>query len=521
MKLLAQMDTLHLVLLTGGTLLGWWLSRWKDRNARAEEQAQSRERIVNAKAEADNILREARLNADEETLRIRRTTEESFAARRSELDAAERQRADRETLLNRQMEGMVEREKSLAQQQSRLLEKENELTERKQHLKQLTAERREQLSRIAQLSQDDARAQLLHEVDETTRKDANDLVRHVMDEARSKAEQNAKKILAVALQRYASEYTFETTTATISLNGDEIKGRIIGREGRNIRAFEAATGITVLIDDTPGAVVLSGFDPVRREIAREAMTRLIADGRIHPTRIEEVVESVTEEIDETVLKAGEQAVFQSGIPPLNPEITRQLGRLKFRQSFSQNVLAHSVEVAHLCGLMAAEMGLDVTTAKKAGLLHDIGKTLNHEIEGSHALIGADFLRQHGESDEVINGVASHHDEVEHTCLHGILVSAADAISAARPGARSETMSTYLKRLENLEEIGASFDGVDKCYAIQAGRELRVLVQPDVINDEEAATLARKICRRIEERLQYPGQIRVTVVREHRVVEFAK
>jgi ribonuclease Y len=521
MNLFAQLDIWHLVLLTVGVGVGWWLARMKDRSMRSEQEAQAQSRIANARSEAENILREARLTANEEAHKVRQATEDTFAARRNELDQAERQRGDRENLLNRQMEGMVEREKSLASQQARLLEKEADLNERKQQLKQLTTERREQLARIAQLSQDDARAQLLHEVDEATRKDANDLVRHLMDEARSKAEQSAKKILAVALQRYASEYTFETTTATISLTGDEIKGRIIGREGRNIRAFEAATGITVLIDDTPGAVVLSGFDPVRREIAREAMTRLIADGRIHPTRIEEVVEKVTEEIDETILKAGEEAVFQAGLPPLDSAVTQQLGRLKFRQSFSQNVLAHSVEVAHLCGLMAAELKLDIATAKKAGLLHDIGKTLNHEVEGSHALIGADFLREHGECEEVINGVASHHDEVEHTCLYGILVSAADAISAARPGARSETMSTYLKRLENLEEIGASFPGVEKCYAIQAGRELRVMVQPDELDDDQAAALARKICRRIEDRLQYPGQIRVTVVRERRVVEFAK
>lgn len=521
MNLFAQLDIWHLVLLTVGVGVGWWLARMKDRSMRSEQEAQAQSRIANARSEAENILREARLTANEEAHKVRQATEDTFAARRNELDQAERQRGERENLLNRQMEGMVEREKSLASQQARLLEKEADLNERKQQLKQLTTERREQLARIAQLSQDDARAQLLHEVDEATRKDANDLVRHLMDEARSKAEQSAKKILAVALQRYASEYTFETTTATISLTGDEIKGRIIGREGRNIRAFEAATGITVLIDDTPGAVVLSGFDPVRREIAREAMTRLIADGRIHPTRIEEVVEKVTEEIDETILKAGEEAVFQAGLPPLDSAVTQQLGRLKFRQSFSQNVLAHSVEVAHLCGLMAAELKLDIATAKKAGLLHDIGKTLNHEVEGSHALIGADFLREHGECEEVINGVASHHDEVEHTCLYGILVSAADAISAARPGARSETMSTYLKRLENLEEIGASFPGVEKCYAIQAGRELRVMVQPDELDDDQAAALARKICRRIEDRLQYPGQIRVTVVRERRVVEFAK
>ncbi|MBL6763811.1 MAG: ribonuclease Y [Verrucomicrobiae bacterium] len=521
MTIFAQSEIWFLLLVAGGTGLGYCLARLKDRGARADLDVRIRDRLKNAEAEAQNILREARLSADEEGLKLRRETEESFTVRRNELEQAERQRGEREAMLNSQMEGMVERERSLAGQQSRLLQKETELQERKQQLKELIAERREQLAKIAQLSQDEARTQLLQEVETAARKDANDLSRHLMEEAKTKTEQAAKRILAIAVQRYASEYTFETTTATISLSGDEIKGRIIGREGRNIRAFEAATGVTVLIDDTPGAVVLSGFDPVRREIAREAMSRLIADGRIHPTRIEEVVEKVTEEIDETIAKTGEEAVFQAGVPPLNEEITRQLGRLKFRQSFSQNVLAHSVEVAHLCGLMAAEMGLDAAVAKRTGLLHDIGKTLNHELEGSHALIGADFLKRHGESDAVVNGVASHHDEVEHVGLFGILVSAADAISAARPGARSETMSTYLKRLENLEEIGAAFEGVDKCYAIQAGRELRVMVSPDAIDDEEAAALARKICRRIEDQLQYPGQIRVTVVRERRVVEFAK
>jgi ribonuclease Y len=305
------------------------------------------------------------------------------------------------------------------------------------------------------------------------------------------------------------------------LSGDDIKGRIIGREGRNIRAFEAVTGITVLIDDTPNAVVLSGFDPVRREIAREAMQRLILDGRIHPTRIEEVVAKVSEEMDETILKAGEDAVFKTGLPPMQAEIVKTLGRLRFRQSFSQNILDHSVEVAQLTGLMAAELGLDVTAAKRAGLLHDIGKALNHELEGSHAIIGADFIRRHGEPDDIVNGVASHHDEVPHTCPWGILVSAADAISASRPGARSETMTTYLKRLEHLEQIGLSFPGVEKCYAVQAGRELRVLVQPEQLNDEQATALARNITRKIEEELQYPGQIRVTVIRETRVVEYAK
>jgi ribonuclease Y len=300
-----------------------------------------------------------------------------------------------------------------------------------------------------------------------------------------------------------------------------MKGRIIGREGRNIRAFEAATGITVLIDDTPNAVVLSGFDPVRREIAREAMERLILDGRIHPTRIEEVVAKVTQEMDETILRAGEDAVLRTGLAPMHAEIVKVLGRLRFRQSFSQNILEHSIEVAHLMGLMAAELGIDMTSAKRAGLLHDIGKALSHEIEGPHAIVGADFIKRFGESDEVINGVASHHDEVPHVGLLGILVSAADAISASRPGARAETMTTYIKRVEALEKIGLSFPGVEKCFAVQAGRELRVIVEPGKVDDEGSFALARNIARKIEEELQYPGQIRVTVMRETRCVEFAK
>lgn len=521
MNFLAQLDHWHLLLLIGGAGLGYYFTRLKDKNLQAGIEVQTKTKLANADREAENIIREAKLKASEEALIVRRQTEETFAIRRKELEDAEQQRAKREDLLNQQMEGMVDREKTIAEHQSRLLEKDEDLGQRKQALKKLITERREQLAEISHLSEDGARKQFLKEIELAAQKDANDLSRHIMDEVKGKTEEKAKRILATAIQRYASEYTFDTTTATVSLKGDEMKGRIIGREGRNIRAFEAATGVTVLIDDTPGAVVLSGFDPVRREIAREAMERLIADGRIHPTRIEEVVEKVTDEIDQSVQAAGEEAIHAAGLAPMRPEIAAQLGRLKFRQSYSQNVLAHSVEVAHLCGLMAAEIGLDVTRAKKAGLLHDIGKTLNHEMEGSHAIIGADFLERQGEDEQVINGVAAHHDEVEHKWVYGVLVSAADAISASRPGARSETISTYLKRLEHLEEIGNGFDGVVKCYAIQAGRELRVMVSPDAIDDEAAATLSRKICRQIEDKLQYPGQIRVTVVRERRIVEFAK
>jgi ribonuclease Y len=371
------------------------------------------------------------------------------------------------------------------------------------------------------LSEAEARTLFLKEIEQESMRDAADLTRHIIEAAKTRAEEEARRIISLAVQRYAGAHTFETTTATVALQGDEMKGRIIGREGRNIRAFESATGVTVLIDDTPNAVVLSGFDPVRREIAREAMQRLILDGRIHPTRIEEVVAKVTQEMDETIVRAGEEAVFRVGLTPMHVEIVKLLGRLSFRRSFSQNILDHSIEVAHLSGLMAAELGIDIASAKRAGLLHDIGKALDHEVEGSHAIIGAEFIRRYGESEAIVNGVASHHDEVPHTGLLGILVSAADAMSASRPGARSETMTTYIKRLESLEQIGLSFPGVEKCFAVQAGRELRVMVQPEQVTDDQAQALARSVVRKIEEELHYPGQIRVTVVRETRCIEYAK
>jgi ribonuclease Y len=325
----------------------------------------------------------------------------------------------------------------------------------------------------------------------------------------------------VAIQRYAGDQTFQNTTATILLEGADIKGRIIGREGRNIRAFENATGVTVLIDDEPGAVLLSGFDPVRREIAREAMQRLIQDGRIHPTSIEEVVEKVSQEMEETIVRLGENAVARAGLPPMHAEIVKLLGRLNFRHSYSQNLLEHSVEVAHLMGLMASELGMDVGVAKRAGLLHDLGKAVNHEIEGPHAVVGAEIIKRCEESEAVVNAVASHHNDVPPIGPLGILVSAADAISASRPGARSESTTTYLKRIENLEKIALSFGGVEKCFAVQAGRELRVFVQPQAVNDDQAFALARQIASKIEQELQYPGQIKVTVVRETRCVEVAK
>ncbi|MBI3880967.1 MAG: ribonuclease Y [Verrucomicrobia bacterium] len=509
-----------LVFITGAAT-GLALLRWRDKNVKAAQEVQRQTLLDNARRDADALTREAKLKANEVSLKLREETEKSFATRREEAVATERRLAERESLVNRQLESLHAGEKKLGADQEATIAQRVLLETRSDELERLTTIRKSELQSLAKLSEQGARAHLMREVEQAALKDAAGLTKHILEDAKAKAEEKARRIICLAVQRYAAEATFDTTTATIALTGDDIKGRIIGREGRNIRAFEAVTGITVMIDDTPGCVVLSGFDPVRREVAREAMQRLILDGRIHPTRIEEIVAKVKEEMTEAVVRYGEEAIAKAGLAPMHPEVTVLLGKLRFRNSFSQNVLDHSVEVAHLIGLMAAELGLDVNEAKRAGLLHDLGKAVSHEIEGPHAIVGADILKRHGESPAVINAVASHHDEVPHEGPLGILVSAADAISGSRPGARSETMTTYLKRLEDLENIGMSFPGVEKAYAVQAGRELRIFVLHDQVTDDEAAALARNIVRRIEEQLQYPGQIRVTVIRETRVVEFAK
>jgi ribonucrease Y len=433
----------------------------------------------------------------------------------------ERRLSERESLINSQLERVVEAEKSLDKQKQRLSAQSEELRRRQEQVEERERTVHDQMERMAGLSSAEARELLLKKTEQETLREAQGLTRTILEDARSNATEKARYILSTAIQRYAGEHTFQTTTATVAIHGEDIKGRIIGREGRNIRAFEAATGVTVLIDDTPGAVLLSGFDPVRREIARESMLRLIQDGRIHPTRIEEVVTQVTHETNATIQRLGEEAVTRAGIPPLAMELVTALGRLHFRHSYSQNILEHSVEVAHIMGLIAAELGIDITLAKRTGLLHDIGKAVSHEIEGPHALVGAELARRYGESEQVVNGIASHHNDIPPIGPFGILVSAADAISASRPGARSENMTTYLKRVEDLEKIAASFSGVEKAFAVQAGRELRVFVQPDSIDDAGAYALARSITARIQEELQYPGQIKVVVIRETRCVELAK
>jgi ribonucrease Y len=504
-----------------GALLVFLFLRWREQTLRKARALENQSVLDTGRREAETLMREARLRANEEALRQRQETEQSFATRSKQIAEAETRLTEREQLVTRQLDNIVTQERTLRTQAQELQAQSTAVEAQRQELAALRKQRLEALAAAGKLTEAEARAQLLKEVEQQAQADAGMLSRRIVEEAKAYAEEKAKWIISTAIQRYAGSHTFESTSATLALPDNEIKGRIIGREGRNIRAFEGATGVTVLIDDTPNAVVLSGFDPVRREIAREAMSRLIADGRIHPTRIEEVVAAVKTEMEESVLRSGEDAIIRAGVAPMHTEIVKLLGRLKFRQSYSQNVLEHSIEVAHLMALMAGELGLDIQIAKRAGLLHDIGKAVNHEVEGPHAIVGAEIIKRHGEPESVVNGVASHHGEVPANGPWGILVGAADAISASRPGARSETLTTYIKRVEDLERIGMSYQGVEKVYAVQAGRELRVLVHPEALNDEAAFRLARDITRRIEDELQYPGQIRVTVIRETRCVEFAK
>jgi ribonuclease Y len=508
-------------LFAAGAVICFALLWWRERNLRQAKSLEAQALLDKARNDAEIARRDAIAGANQEGIKLREQIEQSFAERRAEWAESERRLAERESLINSQLQQMMEAEKGLKDQKQTLETELAAAEAARREATELQARTREELQKISGLSEAEARDRLLKTVEQEAANEAGALTRRVLDDAKGRAEEKARQIISVAIQRYASDHTSENSTSSIALLNDEIKGRIIGREGRNIRAFEAAAGVTILVDDTPGAVVISGFDPVRREIAREAMSRLIQDGRIHPTRIEEVVAAVAQEMEDTVVRLGEEAVKRAGLPPMHAEIIKLLGRLHFRHSYAQNILDHSVEVAHLMALMAAELGVDITSAKRAGLLHDIGKAVNHEIEGPHAVVGADLIRRHGESEAVVNGVASHHNDVPPVGPLGILVSAADAISASRPGARSETTATYLKRVEDLEKIASSMQGVEKAFAVQAGRELRVFVQPEEVNDEEAFVLARNIASKIQNELQYPGQIKVTVIRETRCVEVAK
>jgi ribonucrease Y len=474
-----------------------------------------------ARKEADAVLRDAKITAQDQLHKVREESDREARERRHELAETEKRVMQRETNLDRKADLLDRKTEEVTRKEQGIVDRERELHKLQGELDELKRMSQLELQRVAGLSAEQARTMLLSQLEEEVRTDAGAMTRRIIDDAKQNADREARRLISIAVERCASNHIQTATSCTITLPNEEMKGRIIGREGRNIRAFEAATGINVLIDDTPQAVVLSGFDPVRRELARLTLGRLIVDGRINPARIEEEVGKVQQELNDTIRVAGEEAVLKIGLQKVHPEIVKLLGRLKFRHSFAQNVLDHSIEVAQLEGMIAAEMGLNQQIAKRVGLFHDIGKAVDHEMEGSHALIGAELLRKFGERDEVCQGVGSHHHELEPVSVYGVLASAADAISASRPGARSESMELYLQRLEKLEQIANSFPGVEKSYALQAGREIRVLVEPSKISDGEAMQLARNLTKKIEAELQYPGQIKVTVVRETRVVEYAK
>jgi len=474
-----------------------------------------------AEKEAEHLLRDARVSAKGETLRMREECEAELKERRKEQSNVEKRLAQREELLDRRADSMDAKLKGIEKQESEIATLRERLTLREQELGKCISRQIDELERIAGFSREEAKNVLLEKLKNEVKNESGLLVRDILEEAKDRSEKEARRILTYAMQRYASDCTYERTTTTIPLPNDEMKGRIIGREGRNIRAIEAATGVNILIDDTPEAVVISCFDPVRKEIARRLMERLIGDGRIHPTRVEELVKKIGKELEDELLQVGEAAVLETGIPGVAAPVVKLLGRLKYRYSFSQNVLQHSLETAYFMGIIASEIGLDEKKAKRIGLFHDLGKAIDHEVEGPHAQIGADVLRKYNEPKDVVHAVAAHHGEIEPESLYDILINICDTLSASRPGARSETTELYLKRLEQLEAIAHEFQGVESCFALQAGREIRVVVVPEKVGEGEAQMLAKEICARIEKEMTYPGQIKVTIIRETRSVEYAK
>ena len=497
-----------------GAGIGYWTRKKTAESQIGSAEDVAKKIVMDAEQKGEAKKKEALLEAKEDIHKLRLELDKETKERRNDLQRLERRLVQKEENLDRKMDSLEKKEEVLTSKETEVdkcQEKVNEL-----HGKQLS-----ELERISSLNSEEARIMLLANVEEEIKHETAMMIKELEQQAKEEADKRARNIISLAIQRCAADHVAETTVSVVALPNDEMKGRIIGREGRNIRTLETLTGIDLIIDDTPEAVILSGFDPVRREVARIALEKLITDGRIHPARIEEMVEKAQKEVEQRIKEAGEQATFETGVHGLHPEVIRLLGRLKYRTSYGQNVLKHSIEVSHLAGVMAAELGVDVMLAKRGGLLHDLGKAVDHEVEGPHVTIGADLAKKYRESAEVINCIAAHHGDIEFNTVQAVLVSAADAVSAARPGARRESLESYLKRLTRLEEIAESFEGVDRSFAIQAGREIRIMVKPDKIDDVTSVGLARDIVKRIESELEYPGQIRVTVIRETRAVDYAK
>ena len=501
----------------GGYALRGLIGRWQA--DAIEKQAQIK--LAEADSEVKNRLKEADILARAEVVKAREEFEKSTKARRKELQDIEERLTIREENMDKKAILLEKKDQAVAQKQEEQQRRAEELQQRRAEADKRHAEAEQRLQKLAGMTHEEARREVHQRAEQEVRSEAGSLIRRVQEEAKETADREAARIVTMAVQRFSLSHASETMTSTVPLPSDDIKGRIIGREGRNIRTLEAVTGVNMLIDDTPEAVVISGFDPVRREIARQALEQLVSDGRIHPARIEEVVKSVSENMEKTIFEAGEAAAYEAQVQGVPLDVLKCIGRLKFRTSFAQNVLRHSVEVAHLMGMMASELGLDPVVARRIGFFHDIGKALDHEAQGSHAVIGAEFLKRHGEDATVVNGVAAHHEDVPSEGLYGVLCSAADAISSSRPGARAETIGVYVQRLERLEAIANSFPGVKKTFAVQAGREVRVIVDPGQVTDNDAMVMARDISQQISSNMQFPGQIKVVVVRESRCVEYAK
>jgi ribonuclease Y len=522
MQISAILFVLAIVVACGlGSVVGFVI-RKRLGEARLESAEKTAEKIIaEAEKKAEMLEKEAQLQAKDTLYQTKADFDKEMADKRAELQRLEKRLLQREENIDKKVDILDSKEIEINKKERVLAEKEKSVKEQDKKYQELLSEEKARLEKIANITSEEAKKLLMERMETEARHDAAKRIKGIEDELREQAAKKAKEIISLAVQRYAGEYVMEKTVSLVNLPNEEMKGRIIGREGRNIRALEAATGVDLIIDDTPEAVIISGFNPVRREIAKTALERLISDGRIHPARIEEIVAKVEQEIEADIKEAGEQATFDVGVHGLHPDLIKMIGKLKYRTSFAQNVYQHSLEVAFLCGIMASELNLNVKQARRAGLLHDIGKAVDHEVEGAHAAIGADLAKKYGESQEVVDAIAAHHDEADSKNILAVLVEAADALSGARPGARREMFETYVKRLEDLERVANSFSGVEKSYAIQAGREVRIIVQNEEVSDEEALMLSQDIARKIEKELNYPGQIKVTVIRETRAVEYAK